>query len=192
MHTANADICIEDASAHTRDDLGSKFADLFVVVPVRLEDVEQRLGDGRLGELGGLEKAVPRLDRVDSGDDRNRDARPPHALHPLHEQIHVVEHLCEDQGASSVDLLFEPHEFEFEFLWWEELVLGETGDGDFEVVAVVLANVTDKIDAMFKTTFYGRPFVLACWGVTAKGEDIAAAMQLCFLTSMITGPLGGR
>jgi hypothetical protein len=46
-------------------------------------------------------------------------------------------------------------------------MLRKSGYGDLEVVAVVLADMTDKVDSVNKAIFGGFPFILARWRVSS-------------------------
>lgn len=47
-------------------------------------------------------------------------------------------------------------------------MLWESSDCDLEIIAVVTANVLDKINAMDETALNCLPFVLASWGITSE------------------------
>ena len=47
-------------------------------------------------------------------------------------------------------------------------MLGKSGHGDLEIVAVVLADMTDKVDSVNKAVIGGCPFILACGRVSSQ------------------------
>jgi hypothetical protein len=143
---------------------------------VRFENVEVRLRNRRLGELGALQEAIPGLDRIDAWNDGNSDPGVSDSLDPIDENLDIVEHLCEDDGCAGINLLLEPLEFLSEFLMGKCHMLWEAWDRDLEVIPMVLSDMSNEIDSVSKATLNSCPGILTSRGVAAKSENVPAAL----------------
>lgn len=148
---------------------------------MRFEYVQVGLRNRRFGELGALQEAIPGLDRVDAWNDRNSYPRLSYSLYPIDENLHIVEHLCEDDGRAGLDLLLQPLELKSEFLMGKGHMLREPCDCDLEVVPMVLSDMSNKIDSVSKATLNSCPGILTSGGVAAKSENVPAAIYFGFL-----------
>ena len=143
---------------------------------MRFEYVQVRLRDSRLGELGALEEAIPGLDGIDTWNDGSSDAGVSYSLYPIDENLHIVEHLCEDDGRASLNLLLQPLELKSEFLMGKGHMLWEPCDRNIEVITVMLSNMPNEIDPVSKATLNGCPGILPSRGVATKSEDVPTAV----------------
>jgi len=148
---------------------------------VRFEYVQVRLRNRRLGELGTLQEAIPGLDGVDARDDGDSYSGLSDSLHPIDENLDIVEHLCEDEGRAGFNLLLQPLELKGEFLRGKGHMLWESCDRDLEVFPVVLSDMSNEIDSVSKAAINSCPCILTGRGVAAKGENVPAAVQFGFL-----------
>jgi hypothetical protein len=60
-------------------------------------------------------------------------------------------------------------------------VLGETGDGDVEVIAIVFADMANEVNTVNEPILNCFPLVLATGWVTTKGKDVTTTSLLCIL-----------
>lgn len=60
-------------------------------------------------------------------------------------------------------------------------MLGKSSDSNVEIVTIIIANVSDKVDAMYEASFDRFPLILALRRITSQGQDIATTMLLCLL-----------
>ena len=125
----------------------------------------------RLGELGALKEAIPGLDGIDAWNDGSSYPGLSYSLHPINENLHIVEHLGEDDGPAGLNLLLQPLELLSEFLIGEGNMLWESCDCDLEVIPVVLSDMSNEIDPVSKATLNGCPGILPSRGVATKSEN---------------------
>lgn len=71
-------------------------------------------------------------------------------------------------------------------------MLREACDGNIEVVAVLLTNVSYEVDPMDKSALDCLPFVLAQWRVAAEGENVSAAVRFGILEGRLRSRCNGR
>jgi hypothetical protein len=63
------------------------------------------------------------------------------------------------------------------------LELRETGDGEVEIVTVMVSYVPDEIDAMDESALCGLPGVRALGRVSSQRKHVATAVLLCILNN---------
>ena len=143
---------------------------------MRFEYVQVRLRNSRLGELGALQEAIPGLDGIDAWNDGSSYPGLSYSLYPIDENLHIVEHLCEDDGRASLYLLLQPLELKSEFLMGKGYMLWEPCNRDIEVIPMVLSNMSNEIDPVSKATLNSCPGILTGRGVAAKSENVPTAM----------------
>jgi hypothetical protein len=61
------------------------------------------------------------------------------------------------------------------FLWGKRVGLWVTGDSDVKVIAILLPDVSNEVDPMFKAALDCLPVVLPCGWISAQSENITAA-----------------
>lgn len=135
----------------------------------------------RLGELGALQEAIPGLDGVDARNDGSSYAGLSYSLHPIDENLHIVEHLGEDDRRAGLNLLLQPLELTSEFLIGKGDMLWESCDRDLEVIPVVLSDMSNEIDPMSKATLNRCPGILTSRRVATKSKNVPTTMEFGFL-----------
>jgi hypothetical protein len=181
MESTNANISVQDFATHICHQLSADLANLLVVVLHGLEGVEEALGYGNFSEARCALEAVPRLDRRDSRDNGDGDARFTDSLDPTDEEIDVVEHLREDEADAGVDLFFQPSNLVVTLFLGQSHMLREARNSDVEIVVVLAPYVSHEIDTVHESTGDGLPFFLALWRITAQREYVPAPMLFCVL-----------
>ena len=172
MQMQNADL--HQLPAHVRDQSFADFSHLGVVVLDRFKSLGPILGDVDLGPLGATQESSVCGDGHDAGNNRDIDTLGADLVHPLDEEVGVVEHLCHDEAATSVHLLLQ---------MVDELVdvvvvvgtLGVPGHTNVEVVAVLLADIFDQVLRISEAALDSLPLLGLAGRVAAKGKDIGAA-----------------
>ena len=167
--------------AHIGDELDTNLPNFLVVVLVRLKGVQERLRNFRLCQSSSLLESIPRLDRGYTRNNGNSDTSSTNGLHPVQEDIDIVEHLRKDEIGTGIDLFFEPLDLLSEFIWRKQLLLWEPSNGNVEVVAVNVSDVLHEINTVNETTFDGFPFFFSCWWVSTKSQDVTTTMLFGFL-----------
>jgi len=128
------------------------------------------LGDDDALPLDPGHELLPRLNRHDTGDDRDGDPSRSDPLDPVHKDTNIVEHLSKDEVASCIDLGFEVFDL-FTLVIFSlgglRVTLREPSDGNVKVVAVLRSNVFDEIDGFAESARGRGPFGLTVRGISS-------------------------
>ena len=177
----NAQSAVEDVPTHLGDQLDSDGSDRLVIVLYGVEDVPEMLGHDDVLPLDPCHEFLPRLDGHDPGYDGHGDPCGPNPFDPVDKDADVVEHLRKDEIGPSVHLglevfdLFTLVVLAFGSLW---VTLGEPGDGDVKVVAILGADILDEVDSFGEPARGGLPFGLTVRRVTTEGENVLTSVFL--------------
>ena len=181
VQTSDPDTSFQNIPTHLSYQLGSHLTHRLVIVLDGQKDVPEMLGNDNALPLDPGHELLPRLNRHDTGNDRDSDPSCSDPLDPVYEDADVVEHLSENEVASRIDLGFEVFHlfalviFSLGGLW---VTLGETGDGNIKVIAVFRSDVFDEIDGFAESTGGSRPFRLTIRRISSKGQDVLTTVFL--------------
>ena len=90
-------------------------------------------------------------------------------------RIQVVEHLRKDEVGACVDLLFQVLHFQLRPAHGFGVSFRKASDGNREVVAVVLADVLDKLKGMREAGCMRFPGTSCGRWITTQGQHVAAS-----------------
>lgn len=186
MKASDPDVFRYNSATNIGNHLGSNLSNLLIVVLMGLQSLKEFWRNDSLSQRCCSHETVPSLNRIDAWYDRNSDACCPNGLDPINEHIHVVEHLGENEVDTDVNLLLEILHLEIAFCWRQELGLRKASNCNIEVIAIVLADVLDEIDAVFEASFYRLPFVLSSRRIASQCENVSTTVCLCVLGSCLT------
>src|SRR2546421_2690206 len=158
---------VDEPATHLRNETLSNFTNRCIVVFDRLERCCPCVRNVAFGPFSPSHEGFIGRYRHDTRNDGNFDAFGSAFLHPVEEDIYIVEHLGDDERCTCVNLLLQMVDQQI-YVFLVLTALRISSHADVKMISISGLDVADKIFGISESAFFGLPFLLLSGRITPQ------------------------